>query len=282
MPRKAGNHTNPPMLRRRFILRGHRQDVLSLAMSRDGRRLVSGAMDETVRVWDADAGRKVVVLRSQLVLSVAISPDGRRVFIGSKAGTIRVRDAETGERLATMRGHLNGIYNMFFQNEGRELVSWDVNDESRVWDAATGECLASGQLPGTMWVGPNVPEDCPFEIADRGAIIIIKDAVSGAPLARLAGDLSNITVSNTGRVAGSMGSKIFVFEMDDLKAGTWSPSRSTRARGETLEEGRTECTEAEPVLARSQATFLSETKTFLRCIVTHWRNWFDKDVRRDD
>ncbi len=136
--------TPSPLLQHRSVLRGHTDYVLCLAMSGDGRRLVSGAMDETVRVWDAGTGRKVVVLRSQFVLSVAISPDGQRIFIGSKAGTIRVRDAETGERLATMRGHCSGIYNMFFQNGGRELATWDVNDESRVWDAATGECLGSG------------------------------------------------------------------------------------------------------------------------------------------
>lgn len=218
MARSSTRHTILPMLSHRFVLRRHTEYVLSLAMSGDGRRLVSGAMDETVRVWDAGTGRKVVVLRSQLVLCVAISPDGRRIFIGSKAGTIRVRDAETGERLATMRGHRTGIYNMFFQNGDRELVTWDVNDESRVWDAATGECLASGQLPGTMWVGPNVPEDCPYQFTDRGQPTVISDAATGEPIAVVDQSFSSIAASNTGRWAGSNGSEIYVFDMADIGA----------------------------------------------------------------
>jgi WD40 repeat protein len=213
------DQTFPLLLPHRFVLRGHTDYVLSLAVSGDGRRLVSGAMDETVRVWDAGTGRKVAVLRGELVISVAISPDGRRLYIGSKAGTIRMRDADTGERLATMRGHRCGIYNMFFQNGGRELVTWDVNDESRVWNAATGECLASGQLPGTMWVGPNVPEDCPYQFTDRGQPTVIKDAAAGEPIAVVDQSFSSIAASNIGRWAGSNGSDIYVFDMADIGSG---------------------------------------------------------------
>lgn len=220
---------NLPLLPHRSVLRGHKDYVLCLAMSGDGRRLVSGSIDETVRVWDVDRGRKVVVLRGQLVLSVAISPDGRRIFVGSKAGTVRVRDAETGERLATMRGHRSGIYKMFFQNRGRELVTWDVNDESRVWDAATGECLASGQLPGTMWVGPNVPEDCPYQFTDRGHTTVITDAATVEPVAMVDQSFSSIAASNTGRWAGSNRSDIFVFDMSDIAAaGDDAPPLSVR------------------------------------------------------
>lgn len=205
-----------PRLAYCFVLHGHQDEVVCLAMSGDGRRLVSGSLDRTVRVWDVDTGRKLVMLRGQLVLCVAISPDGRRVFTGSSTGTIHLRDADTSERLASLRRHRHGIYNMFFQDEGRELVSWDVNDESRVWNATTGERLASGQLPGTMWVGPIVPKDYPFQFVRRGHQTYVEDAVTGAPIAVVEKAFANITASNTGRWAGSNGSGIYVFDLEEI------------------------------------------------------------------
>jgi WD40 repeat protein len=38
------------------VLRGHTDSVNSVAISRDGMRIVSGSDDKTVRVWDASTG----------------------------------------------------------------------------------------------------------------------------------------------------------------------------------------------------------------------------------
>ena len=38
------------------VLRGHEGNVLSVACSPDGRRIISGSDDRTIRVWDADHG----------------------------------------------------------------------------------------------------------------------------------------------------------------------------------------------------------------------------------
>ncbi len=78
-------------------LTGHTNYVLSVAFSPDGRRIVSGSFDDTIKVWDATTGQESLTLKghTNYVWGAAFSPDGRRIVSGSKDNTIKVWDATT-------------------------------------------------------------------------------------------------------------------------------------------------------------------------------------------
>ena len=82
-----------------LVLRGHSDDVNSVAFSRDDTRVVSGSRDKTVRIWNVNTGEIERVLEGlpDLVLSVAFSPDGTHVISGSLTGTVLIWDAITGQ-----------------------------------------------------------------------------------------------------------------------------------------------------------------------------------------
>ncbi|KIM24750.1 hypothetical protein M408DRAFT_317021, partial [Serendipita vermifera MAFF 305830] len=122
----------------------------------NGKRIVSGSWDKTIRVWDAETGQTILgPLQGHRdeVKSVSFSPDGKRIVSGSKDQTIRVWDAVTGQTvLDPLQGHSHWVLSVSFSPDGKRIVSGSWDKTIRVWDAETGQPVL-GPLEGhSLWV----------------------------------------------------------------------------------------------------------------------------------
>src|SRR5215831_1957021 len=89
---------------------GHFDWVNSVAFSRDGRLILTGSRDRTVRLWDLPTGALIRTFEDpDVVNSVAFAPDGRRLLSGGDDGTIRLWETDTGGLIRRFEGHRDAV-----------------------------------------------------------------------------------------------------------------------------------------------------------------------------
>ncbi|HMQ35847.1 MAG TPA: hypothetical protein PKD53_34400, partial [Chloroflexaceae bacterium] len=119
-------------------LRGRSINAVAFALG--GARVVIGASDRIVRVWDPAARAVTAEFTGHFgqVLSLAVSPDGTMVASGSLDRSIRLWRVEDGRQARVIGEHTGGVLALAFAGGGERLVSSSYDGTVRVWAVATG------------------------------------------------------------------------------------------------------------------------------------------------
>jgi WD40 repeat protein len=144
-------------------------EVLSAAVSPDGRLALTGSDSGTVAVWDLATGEQLRLLKGHrwAVTSVAVSPDGRLALTGSEYGTAAVWDLENGEQLYEFEGSGDTVPSAAVSPDGR-LALTGSDRGTTVWDLRTGQSLTTLSLDSPVRCVVWAPNGRSFLAGDDG------------------------------------------------------------------------------------------------------------------
>jgi WD40 repeat protein len=128
-----------PLQPRPELLDGHRSLVTALAFAPDGQRLLSGAADGAVLLWDLATGKaqRLVGHAPLDIAGAAFTPDGRQALTGGGDGKVILWDVATGKAERALSGHGEGNVHVAVVPDGRAAASAGADGELRVWDLKT-------------------------------------------------------------------------------------------------------------------------------------------------
>jgi len=116
--------------------------ILGVALSQDGRLLVTGDTRYGIRVWEFPSGRLLAIGQEHQdwVWAVAVSPDGTTIASASADSTAKVWNPH-GVCLQTLRGHQGWLWAIALSPTSVLVATGGADHVIRLWDRNTGQCL---------------------------------------------------------------------------------------------------------------------------------------------
>jgi WD40 repeat protein len=117
-------------------LQGHTSLVLCLAWTADGKTLISGSTDHSIRTWNTTTWQQISVLteHTDFVWGIVISPNGRILASASWDKTARLWNLENGQLIGPPLQHDAQVYCVSFSADGKLLATGHEDNNAYAWD----------------------------------------------------------------------------------------------------------------------------------------------------
>jgi WD40 repeat protein/serine/threonine protein kinase len=129
-------------------LEGHTSAVRSVALSPDGRNIVTSSHDNSVRIWELATGKSLRTFRGHggSVRSAVFAPDGKAVLSASHDHKVKQWSIADYEEIRVLHGrvfegHADAVLSATFSADAGKIVTASRDRSAKVWDAHTGREL---------------------------------------------------------------------------------------------------------------------------------------------
>lgn len=125
----------------RLPMYGHTGSVLSVDMSKDMQKIVSGSYDKTIKIWDAQTGKMLnsIEAHDKSVSQVEFNPTGNQFASCSSDSTIKIWDAESAELIKVFDDSDCKVFAISYHPSGHYLASCGSNALIYIWDLSNSK-----------------------------------------------------------------------------------------------------------------------------------------------
>lgn len=117
----------------KFILKEHKGRITRTLFTPNGKTLVSGSDDNTMRFWDMETGILQTTLEEYDPDSpIAFSPDGQTFASGGEDAKVLLWDLNTG-KLKTTFSSYNPVRSIVFSEDGKTLTTTGIDGTILLW-----------------------------------------------------------------------------------------------------------------------------------------------------
>jgi WD40 repeat protein len=115
---------------------GHTDAARAVAASRDGKLVVSGGDDKSVRFFDGPSGKqlKAIDMQPGSVTAVALSPDAALAAATDATGQITVWSTADYSEVVRLRGHEGAVQSVSWHPKLKQLATAGADGTLRIWD----------------------------------------------------------------------------------------------------------------------------------------------------
>ncbi len=175
----------------------HSGPISTVAFLPDGRRIISGSVDRTVRIFDVETGEQVALLgaHDDDVSALAVAADGRRALSAAAEGDVRLWDLEAGALVGVIvSGEGASIRGLALSPDGRLGIVAREDEVTTVWDLdarAALRTLDDGQ--GITVAVAFSPDGRRVLTGGADAVLRLWDVETGRMLRAIEGHVQEIT-----------------------------------------------------------------------------------------
>ncbi len=118
--------------------------VSSYAVSFDGRHLLAGDENNSLKLWDLSSRNELRTFQGHqgAIQCVSFSPDGRTAISGSDDKTLRLWEIASGKELQVFKGHTDLVSSVIFSSDGTQALSGSADNSIMIWKVSSGRWLA--------------------------------------------------------------------------------------------------------------------------------------------
>jgi WD40 repeat protein len=207
--------------------------VTSVAFTTDGRSVVSGSWDSSLRLWDVAAAREIRRFEGHegVVWCVTILADGRHALSAGQDGTLKLWDLTLTRPIRNFKGHEKEIWSVAILPDGKRALSGSLDATLKLWDLSDEKVLRTIPCESRIFSVSVSPDGQTAVAAAKGALQSwnLADGARGRSFEGHDGDAKAVIVMPNGRhmLSGS----------DDTSLRLWDLSNGQEVRRFSRHEG---------------------------------------------